>query len=568
MRRHPVPTACLAGLLLGALLFAGCRSGDEDLERPVAEVEPNDESEDSGPPLGDTAKETEVPGSGDSTVIDGSTKDDADPVSESVEESPVADSPEVAKSGSEDPDSKPPEVADHQLWIPTTRGPMLLGLNVRVDGKALSDHFETCVTRALNRFIESQPKSEGADFEWEPLIEFVAAHPQVFGQMSVQAVDQKQDIIKRFDRDQDGRVDDPEWRSFLFRDAKSPEPIRVVGTDAFRYINRIESAVFSALDRNGDRKIDHQEARKAMASVLRQLDSNLDGCLDDAEVLGPGDSREPDPWAARVSKRHGDVAMDLTGFVNWSDVSYTLGGMLNHDAPLPGFHPVQMIDEESDGWISSREASSLRELSSPVVIAVDFDSQGQPSLASLGIQVDDSVKHLIRSNGSNAFDVEGLCVVVDVRDAGNLPADSIWNAQIRGRIAEHPDALFAWLDSDRDGRLSSREIQAIEDKILNQMAGEDALRADDFPDAIVVQLIRGDPSQDEARFRFRATGALRQDNRPSWAKAMDGNEDGDLSPIEFVGPLEIFRELDADGDGFLSGDEVITSSATDSESEH
>jgi hypothetical protein len=33
---------------------------------------------------------------------------------------------------------------------------------------------------------------------------------------------------------------------------------------------------------------------------------------------------------------------------------------------------------------------------------------------------------------------------------------------------------------------------------------------------------------------------------------MDRNGDGLLSPREFLGPIEVFRKLDRDGDGFIS----------------
>jgi len=36
---------------------------------------------------------------------------------------------------------------------------------------------------------------------------------------------------------------------------------------------------------------------------------------------------------------------------------------------------------------------------------------------------------------------------------------------------------------------------------------------------------------------------------PAWFAKMDRNRDGDLSPREFIGPREVFRRLDVDGDG-------------------
>jgi hypothetical protein len=37
---------------------------------------------------------------------------------------------------------------------------------------------------------------------------------------------------------------------------------------------------------------------------------------------------------------------------------------------------------------------------------------------------------------------------------------------------------------------------------------------------------------------------------------MDRNGDGVVSPREFVGPPEVFRKLDTDGDGLISAEEA------------
>jgi hypothetical protein len=41
---------------------------------------------------------------------------------------------------------------------------------------------------------------------------------------------------------------------------------------------------------------------------------------------------------------------------------------------------------------------------------------------------------------------------------------------------------------------------------------------------------------------------------------MDRNGDGDVSLREFLGPLELFRKLDRDGDGLISPDEARAAS--------
>jgi hypothetical protein len=43
---------------------------------------------------------------------------------------------------------------------------------------------------------------------------------------------------------------------------------------------------------------------------------------------------------------------------------------------------------------------------------------------------------------------------------------------------------------------------------------------------------------------------------PAWFLWMDRNGDGDVSLREFLGPLELFRRLDRDGDGLISPQEA------------
>jgi Ca2+-binding EF-hand superfamily protein len=51
--------------------------------------------------------------------------------------------------------------------------------------------------------------------------------------------------------------------------------------------------------------------------------------------------------------------------------------------------------------------------------------------------------------------------------------------------------------------------------------------------------------------------ARSQEAAPNWFRNMDRNGDGDVSPREFLGPLEDFQKLDSDRDGLISPAETM-----------
>ncbi|WP_197456083.1 EF-hand domain-containing protein [Stieleria neptunia] len=528
----------------------------------------------------------------------------ADPTStvETVRESPEVDAVE--------PESVAPTAAAYRLWLPTSKGPLLVDLDVWVDDQPLRDAF----AEKLASVRAALEPADGGAIRWDRLLEHIAGDPATFGQTASRVDAQQQALIKRYDRDKDKSVDEQELVRFLFRDSSVPQEFRLFGTDAFRWSNRSASPLFAAIDRNRNRKLDPDEIESAGESLLRQIDLNSDQCIDFAESTRLREN-EGDAWQRNRSNRQGNVAMDLSGFVNWSNLSYTMGGMLKENPVLSPSNPVKSVDADQDEWISASEAESILTLDPALALAVRFDSSA-PSASTVQTQVHTAVRANVRiehhpgscwiagqsihvgvvasdmptaqnriprqvflqldadKNGGideneipdgakDQFPLESL----DANGDGKLSfqeinqtlgqKQSIWNFQVRGRAAEHPDGVFAWLDRDHDQFLSSREIQSAPAR-LKALATENAtLAANDIPDTLMIQFCRGEPDQDDARFGFSRRASLQPDQRPSWAIHMDANRDGDVSENEFLGPIDSFRELDRDGDGFLSAGEVI-----------
>lgn len=162
-------------------------------------------------------------------------------------------------------------------------------------------------------------------------------------------------------------------------------------------------------------------------------------------------------------------------------------------------------------------------------------------------------------NGDGALTRKELVSYLDMFD---LAASS----RLTLAIADRGRSVFQAIDADSDSRLSARELVGLPDRLLElDRDGDGSLTLDDFPNrfAVVFGLgsnAGGGVTVNEAAPPPRASRAAQandaKDGPPPWFFKMDRNGDGDVSFREFLGPLDVFRRLDADGDGLISPEEA------------
>lgn len=524
----------------------------------------------------------------------------APPTVDSSPEPPLDAEPEVA--------SYPlPPKSTYLLWLPTTSGPLLVGLDIVINDQPLRVAFDEQVDAILSEAADEESVS------WEQLFGYVTANPQTFGQAARINESQYRNLTRRFDRNRNDRPEQQEAARFIFRDAGFSNEFRLVGTDAYRGINRSNSVIFQTLDTNQDRQIDIGEMESAEHSLLT-LDRNADQRLDLSEVETET-QQDDQAWNKRRSTQWGEVAMDLSGYVDWSMFAYTLDE-LPQQGPfgLPNNAIARLL--QTHPTINRDTSRAMSDVFPDLHLEIHFSKQREPSeikvtwisealAASTQVQQPTSDCLSVSSSmlricfrasdlldNANGTIPEQAFVMLDVNQDGGLDMDeipepalqqypfeeldqdgdgkltleeiregmssprSIWNFQVRGRAAEVPDGVFDWLDENEDGFLSTRELRAAP-QVLRALSKDNQVTPEDLPDSYRVHLGRCEPNRESDLFSSRlsdpssvATGF------PSWAIAMDSNRDGEISRNEFPGNLGQFDKLDQNRDGFLSPEEL------------
>jgi Ca2+-binding EF-hand superfamily protein len=302
----------------------------------------------------------------------------------------------------------------------------------------------------------------------------------------------------------------------------------------------LDEATFKQLDADGDGVLD---ALELAGFVKREPDLELVLRLGKKEssearvevVTGEGRS----PLAAQVRTVDGAALLDLGRTLadlraNDEDRPDRLNGIVRQQYLVQ----FRAADTNNDGFVDAEEAKNSRQFRTLFKYA-DRKGTGKVSEQDLNAYLD----HLQELQKR----VSAGCVTLDISD------------QSRG--------LFDLLDTNRDGRLSVREMRQAP-KLLARLdrEGKGFITRDDIPRSYRLEVRRGPAGQGllngAAAFfdRYAATSApveTEQAGRgPLWFRKMDRNRDGDVSRREFLFGDELFRKIDTDGDGLISLEEA------------
>jgi Ca2+-binding EF-hand superfamily protein len=207
-------------------------------------------------------------------------------------------------------------------------------------------------------------------------------------------------------------------------------------------------------------------------------------------------------------------------------------------------------------------AASLREYYKAQFKAADTDNNG----------------YLDKNEAMQSRVFRGLFAVLDVKGEGKVYEKDVLAymervQELQGKaaqaivslsVSDQGKGLFDLIDTNRDGRLSVREMRNAV-KLLDTLDrdGDGFISRSEIPRSYQVTISQGTASNFfpgrpiAVRAPYQTTPPVAEPARgPLWFRKMDRNRDGDVSRKEFLGTDEEFARIDTDGDGLISVEEA------------
>jgi len=301
----------------------------------------------------------------------------------------------------------------------------------------------------------------------------------------------------------------------------------------------LDEAAFTALDSNSDGTLDAQELaaftkRAPDLEVVLRL-GKKDAAQATFEVLKTKDL--PSSLIDKIKVTEGVALLDL-GLAR-IDLRGQEDDRADYLSPFireQALGQFRAADANGDGHVDEAEAKGNRLLRN-IFKMVDRDGDGKITEKEFVAFVDATREQQQRGQAS--------CVTLTVTD------------QSRG--------LFDLLDTNRDGRLSVREIRRAPALLASLRCQEKGnITREDIPRSHQLATRRGVPDAggDAAAFAALYLGPTTSYQQPAptagplWFRKMDRNRDGDVSRKEWLFSEAEFRRIDTDGDGLISPDEA------------
>ncbi|HWB07762.1 MAG TPA: hypothetical protein VG826_00860 [Pirellulales bacterium] len=524
-----------------------------------------------------------------------------------------------------EPDQPAKERSTERLVVFLPRGPLVVEMQMTIDGEPFRAAREELVDHAL--------KLADRDGDGEATWSEVMSDPKrVFMQrydLSLNGINRKE-FLRTYDTNQNRLVDRGEARRIVARAKSAGASFSLESSSEYRHSNQ-QSIVRTMLDANGDEVLDASEL-DAIEECLLTRDADNDHALTWSEL---DDSLAGDEQAMASRQNaylNQPAALMLGVHADWDGIVYALTDLyLRYGGPLDEAFTLTpslaaALDEDGNGELTYEEICRLNTIEPHILLSANF---GKPGDKVAGV----SVLHLSSELGPAdrvvghtprglllTLDGYRLQIVIDDREptaagepspeeqlasldkdkngylekeelAGLTPdmarmfeeADANSDGKvyvdelaayrrlqrapqlsaIRAVAGDDQDVLFPLVDANRDGRLTTRELRDGRKALLTVDAdGDGRISLEELPDGMTLLLTRGLPSSmSPRRSLFAPLAEPAKTSGPEWFVHMDANRDQEVSLDEFPGSPDKFRSLDLDGDGFLSASEGAVAGA-------
>jgi Ca2+-binding EF-hand superfamily protein len=298
----------------------------------------------------------------------------------------------------------------------------------------------------------------------------------------------------------------------------------------------LDEATFKQLDVDGDGELDAEElARFTQRAPDLVLVVRLGKVAKDEPRLAVSTTAAPGALASQIRQTKETVLVNLDASQVEVESKAEEGAKGNNAEVLRQVYENQFdaADKDGNGYLDEKEAKQSGFFRNSFK-AMDLDGDGK-------VFKKEMLEYL-----DKFIDLQALAL----------------KSQVSVTAAEAGRGLFDLIDTNRDGRLSIRELRnAVQ--LLDRLDrdGDGFLSAKEVPRTYQVAVRQGpgnnspfigpqfDPSQLFKPLPETSVG-------PLWFRKMDLNRDGDVSRREFFGTREEFDRIDTDHDGLISVEEA------------
>lgn len=508
-------------------------------------------------------------------------------------------------------DAVPAEVADtgERLLLFLPRAPLIIELHVTIDGHPLREPREELV----GEMLQLADRDDDGRPTWG---EVFADPKRIFGLLQTDSLNlaSRKEFMKANDTNRNGLVDRDEARRFVTTVKRSEAALSVESTVDVHESGARQSIVRKLLDADGDSVLDREELIRAAQRMLSR-DANDDGIVTWPELDDSLAGDELASTRQKPRHRGDHVALPLGLSANWPGIVDGIQQTYLRDDLVPTSQAwLRQLDANGDRRLSTHEVRSLDSVEPDAVVAVAFgETQKEaavprltleklsPRLTQLDVPAREQIALVSQAEGYRIrFTIddrvtpndrwpsaEAQLAALDANGNGYLEQDETVgafgsktfgevDANADGKIqlpelAAHwarrrpprlsgvyamlrmeQDLVFSLLDTNHDGRLTTRELHGGADALtVFDTDGDGRVTAEELPETLQIVLGRGQPALAPTVAASNETYAA-----PAWFRYMDANGDTEVSREEFPGSSDKFRSLDRDHDGFITPDEA------------